>query len=112
MFARYLDRKLVAKNIKVKCFSTHPGVVKTDLFIHSPLHNTIIQKFWKNAHQGAITILFACFSTTIENMGGLFISNCKEGISSPLSKNEEVQKKLFEESCKMLSINNFGDLDL
>lgn len=66
--------------------------------------------FFKTPTKGAVSILHACFEDSLDRKGGLYISNCIEGISSKYSKNVDHQKKLFEISCEMVGIesSSFG----
>ncbi|XP_026761035.2 retinol dehydrogenase 11-like [Galleria mellonella] len=108
MTARYINKLLEQEGCPVKCYAVHPGIVNTDLF-----EKTLFKKafpwamriFFKSPERGAISILHACFNKDLENKGGLYISNCIEGISNSFSKNTEHQKKLFEISCELIGID-------
>lgn len=113
MSARYINKLLEEEGCLVKSYSVHPGIVDTDLF-----ENTIFKKafpwvmklFFKTPEKGAVSILFACFDKELEKRGGLYISNCIEGISNRFSKKLDNQKRLFEMSCELVkvNVNNFG----
>ncbi|XP_072947843.1 retinol dehydrogenase 11-like [Epargyreus clarus] len=107
MSARYVDKILEQDGVNVKCYSVHPGIVDTDLFEHSNFKKFpwLKKMFFKTPEKGAVSILYACFDKEIEDRGGLYISNCKEGFSNRFSKNAEHQKKLFELSCDLLNFN-------
>ncbi|KAM3960739.1 polyprenol dehydrogenase [Aphomia sociella] len=113
MSARYINKILEEEGSPVKCYSVHPGIVNTDLFEKTLFRRAFpwaMKMFFKTPERGAVSILYACFNTDLENKGGLYISNCIEGISNKFSKNIEHQKKLFEISCDLigLDINKFG----
>lgn len=113
MSARYVNRLLEQEGSPVKCFAVHPGIVNTDLF-NGTLFRTVfpwaMKLFFKTPAKGAISIHYACFNKDLEQKGGLYISNCVEGISNGFSKNVENQKKLFDISCELIGVepNKFG----
>lgn len=92
----------------VKCFSVHPGIVNTDLFADTYLKKYFpwaMNIFFKSPKQGAISILYTCFEESLNKKGGLYVSNCREGISNRFSKNEDNQKKLHDISCELVKIS-------
>ncbi|XP_049874629.1 dehydrogenase/reductase SDR family member on chromosome X-like [Pectinophora gossypiella] len=104
---RYINQLLSKEGCRVKSYAVHPGVVDTDLFENTLLKQIfpwILKLFFKTPEKGAVSILHACFNKELEDKGGLYISNCIEGISSRSSKDIEYQKQLFELSCKLLGI--------
>ncbi|CAK1586496.1 unnamed protein product [Parnassius mnemosyne] len=116
MIARYLNKLLESEDVNVKFYSAHPGIVDTDLFEHTTFHHLPWLKkiFFKTPEKGATPILYACFNKEIEEKGGLYISNCREGISNSFSKNVNNQKKLFDISCELTGIETekFGKPDM
>lgn len=115
MFARHLNKRLESESSKVRCYSVHPGVVNTDLFKDSPIGKYapwMQSLFFKTPRQGSISILYACLSPKLETRGGLYVSNCRQGVSNSYSKNEVTQKKLFDFTCDMIKIKEFGSVDV
>lgn len=115
MCARYINKILQESNAPVKGYAVHPGIVDTDLFegtFFKRVFPWAMKVFFKTPQRGAISILFTCFDKDIEKKGGLYISNCIEGISNRFSKNEEYQKRLFEISCNLVGIDKdkFGEV--
>lgn len=113
MSARYINQLLNEEGCRVKCFGVHPGIVDTDLFektLFRKMFPWAMKLFFKTPEKGAISILHACFERDLEKKGGLYISNCIEGISNKFSKNVANQKRLFEISCKLVNIEvaHFG----
>lgn len=113
MSARYINKMLEEDGCAVNAYSVHPGIVDTDLFEKTMFKKAFpwaMKLFFKTPAKGAVPILFACFDKSIERRGGLYISNCTEGISNKFSKKLDHQKKLFEISCELVGIevNNFG----
>lgn len=113
MSARYINKIMEEKNCPVKAFSVHPGIVDTDIFektLFRQLFPWAMKLFFKTPAKGAVSILHACFEESLDKKGGLYISNCIEGISSKFSKDVDHQKKLFEISCELVGIDqaSFG----
>lgn len=106
MTARYVNKILEDKEAPVKSYSVHPGIVDTDLFEKSNFRKFpwVKKMFFKSPEKGAISVLHACFNQDVLSKGGLYISNCKEGISNRFSKNEVYQEKLFNLSCNLIGI--------
>ncbi|XP_075978994.1 polyprenol dehydrogenase-like [Anticarsia gemmatalis] len=115
MSARYINKMLEQEGCAVKSYSVHPGIVDTDLFEKTMFKKTFpwaMKLFFKTPAKGAVSILYACFEKDLEKKGGLYISNCTEGISNKFSKQPEYQKRLFEISCKLVDVDvkNFGQV--
>lgn len=107
MSARYINKILEEDGCNVKCYAVHPGIVNTDLFegtLFRRFFPWAMRMFFKTPAKGAISILHACFNEDLEKKGGLYISNCIEGISNSISKNAEYQKKLFKLSCDLIGL--------
>lgn len=108
MSARYINKILEEDSCPVRAFSVHPGIVDTDLFEKTLFRRAFpwaMKLFFKSPERGAISILFTCFEKHLDKKGGLYISNCIEGISSKFSKNVDYQKRLFEISCQLVGID-------
>lgn len=108
MSSRYINKLLEDEGCLVKSYAVHPGIVDTDLFDKTMFKKAFpwaMKLFFKTPTKGAVSILFACFDKDLEKRGGLYISNCIEGISNRFSKQVDNQKRLFETSCKLANIN-------
>lgn len=113
MSARFINKKLEEEGSAVKCYSVHPGIVDTDLFEKTMFKKAFpwaMKLFFKTPAKGAISILHACFDKELEKRGGLYISNCIEGISNSFSKKLDHQERLFELSCELVGVDkaSFG----
>lgn len=113
MSARYINKMMEEEGYPVKCYAVHPGIVDTDLFEHTMFKKAfpwLMKVFFKTPAKGAVSILHACFDQDIEKKGGLYISNCIEGISNSFSKKLDYQEKLYDLSCQLVGIDkaNFG----
>ncbi|KAJ8713251.1 hypothetical protein PYW07_013621 [Mythimna separata] len=113
MTARYVNKLLEEEGSAVKCYAVHPGIVDTDLFEKTMFKKAFpwaMKLFFKTPAKGAVSILHACFDKELEKRGGLYISNCIEGISNSFSKKLDHQERLFEISCELAGVDkaNFG----
>lgn len=111
--ARHINRLMEAEGSPVRCYSVHPGIVNTGLFQETFLGKFFpwaMKVFFKTPEQGAVSILYACFEKSLDKQGGLYISNCREGISNSFSKKLENQKRLHDISCKLarVDIEHYG----
>lgn len=113
MSARYINLMLEEEGSPVKGYAVHPGIVDTDLFEKTMFKKAfpwLMKVFFKTPAKGAVSILHACFEKDLEKRGGLYISNCVEGISNSFSKKLEHQERLFELSCQLVGVDkaSFG----
>lgn len=110
LFTKYLDSLFKNEGLPIQTHCVHPGIVNTDLF-----NDTNLKKFvpvipallFKSPEQGAIPIIYACLSPKLEGKGGTYIHNCKIFKASSSTNSEELQKKLFDVTNKLLSIPDF-----
>ncbi|XP_014245098.1 short-chain dehydrogenase TIC 32, chloroplastic-like [Cimex lectularius] len=111
LFSMELDNYLKTKQSKVRVLSVHPGIVNTDLF-NGTLLKTIfpwlLKYICKDVEEGATSVLYPCLSPTLENVGGVYISNCQLKNPSSLAKDKALQAKLFQHSLNALNIKEFG----
>lgn len=108
MSARYINKLMEDEQCPVKVYAVHPGIVDTDLFEKTLFRRAFpwfMKIFFKTPEKGAVSILYACFERSLEKRGGLYISNCIEGISNKFSKKLDHQAKLFDVSCNLVGIN-------
>ncbi|KAG8450572.1 hypothetical protein GDO86_003008 [Hymenochirus boettgeri] len=54
--------------------------------------------------EGAATSVYASVSPELEGVGGCYLYNGHRAMSADISYNEELQQKLWHESCKMVRI--------
>lgn len=112
LFTKHLEALFQENGLKIQTNSLHPGVVDTDLFVHSstdyiPWFRKLL---FKTPEEGSRTIIYAAISPKLEGKGGIYLSNCtKMPTHSAVDRPEEC-KKLFDFSCKLLDIENFGNL--
>ncbi|XP_067633477.1 retinol dehydrogenase 12 [Eurosta solidaginis] len=109
--ARHLQTILDAQSAHVQVNSVHPGIVDTDLFEYSATTSVPFVKrlFFKTPEQGSRTVVYAAIDPKVEGQGGAYFSNCGRGQMHPDAKNPEKCEKLFNYSCELLKIENFGN---
>lgn len=116
MFAYELDRRLKEHNMKTIAVSSHPGWSDTPLSQNSKKGFRAIFSLGQPAWKGALSILYAATAEEVERgsyygpraMGGAF-GYPKKNKSSKLSRNEELQKALFDKSVELTNSIFFED---
>lgn len=107
LFTRSLAKKL--QGTGVTAYALHPGVVKTDLWRHLNGPQQVVMKlispFTKNSVQGAQTTIYCAVEPSLETESGGYYSDCAPATCSSAAMNDETAEKLWELSCKMLSIS-------
>lgn len=107
LFTRSLAKKL--QGTGVTAYALHPGVVKTDLWRHLNGPQQVVMKlispFTKNSIQGAQTTIYCAVEPSLETESGGYYSDCATATCSNAAMNDETAEKLWELSCKMLSIS-------
>ncbi|XP_037550000.1 retinol dehydrogenase 12, like [Nematolebias whitei] len=107
LFTRSLAKRL--EGTGVTTYSLHPGVVQTDLWRHlsSPerFFIKIAKPFTKNSVQGAQTTIYCAVEPSLEKESGGYYSDCAPANCSAAGKNDELAQKLWELSCRLLSIS-------
>ncbi|XP_026675609.1 retinol dehydrogenase 12 isoform X2 [Ceratina calcarata] len=109
IFTKGLQNLLNEKEYRVQVYSVHPGLVYTELFIHSYVwrYKLLFQPFFKTPKQGAISIVYAAANENVENSGGIYISNCRPSPVHPDALNLSIQTKLFDLSLQQVQLNDF-----
>ena len=112
MFSQFLDSKLSEEG-KIRVVALHPGVVYTDLYttVWWVQIFTFLAKFMmKTASQGGDTILHAALATELDSAQttGKYLENSRLSRISSFTASLENQSKLWEKTCQMLNIQQFG----
>lgn len=106
LFTRSLAKRL--EGTGVTTYSLHPGVVQTDLWRHLNGPQQVLMKiaspFTKNSSQGAQTSIYCAVEPSLENESGGYYSDCAPANCSAAGKDDVLAQKLWELSCKMLSL--------
>ncbi|MED6281114.1 hypothetical protein CHARACLAT_017929 [Characodon lateralis] len=107
LFTRSLAKRL--EGTGVTTYSLHPGVVQTDLWRHLSAPErffiSIARPFTKNSIQGAQTTIYCAVEPSLEKESGGYYSDCAPASCSAAGKDDELAQKLWELSCKMLSLS-------
>lgn len=111
LFTRHLQRVLDAEKAHVQVNVVHPGIVDTDLFEHSATTSVPFMKklFFKTPERGSRTVVFAAIDPSIEGQGGTYLSNGGKGPFHADAKQPEKCEKLFQFSCDLLKIKQYGN---
>jgi len=92
----------------VSSFSLHPGVIATGLHRHltNPIlasaYTIIMGNLGKTPEQGAQTTITAAISKSLEGKTGVFLSECAEADPLPMALDEQLAKKLWDISEKLI----------
>jgi NAD(P)-dependent dehydrogenase (short-subunit alcohol dehydrogenase family) len=121
--ANEIDRRYGSKGLHA--WSLHPGGIMTGLSRHTdPERIKAWQKdettrnYFKSVPQGAATSVWAAVAAELEGKGGKFLSNCEvvgpfngsgplevgDDGYAPWAYDEEKEKLLWAESCKMVGV--------
>ncbi|XP_030558608.1 dehydrogenase/reductase SDR family member on chromosome X isoform X2 [Drosophila novamexicana] len=111
LFTRHLQTLLDAEKAHVQVNVVHPGIVDTDLFEHSATTAVPFFKkiFFKTPERGSRTVVFAAIDPSIEGLGGTYLSNGGKGPFHADAKQPEKCEKLFQHSCDLLKIKQYGN---
>lgn len=111
LFTRHLQTLLDAEKSHVQVNVVHPGIVDTDLFEHSATTSVPIFKklFFKTPERGSRTVVFAAIDPSIEGQGGTYLSNGGKGPFHPDAKKPAKCEQLFQFSCDLLKIQQYGN---
>jgi len=109
LFTRELARRL--KDTGVTVYSLHPGVVDTELSRHLdksvfPGARWMFQNlggfFMKTPEQGAQTTLYCALEESLASETGLYYDDCQEAKTTPMGRDDELAKKLWDVSLDMV----------
>eukprot|EP00268_Persea_americana_P008661 TRINITY_DN13385_c0_g1_i7.p1 TRINITY_DN13385_c0_g1~~TRINITY_DN13385_c0_g1_i7.p1 ORF type:complete len:324 (-),score=49.24 TRINITY_DN13385_c0_g1_i7:204-1175(-) len=107
LHANELSRRLQAEGANVTINSVHPGLIMTNLMRHSFILMQILKVFtyifWKNVPQGAATTCYVALHPSVKGVTGTYFLDCNKFTPSPLATNEELAKKLWDFSNKLIN---------
>lgn len=113
LFTKKLETLLRESDAHVQVHAVHPGVVNTELFNGTMLKTIfpwVPALLFKTPAQGAITILYACLSPSLEGRGGNYISNSRVIANSAKADNKVTQDKLWDAMRKIIEVHMFGEM--
>ncbi|KAM4580238.1 retinol dehydrogenase 13 [Odontesthes bonariensis] len=107
----------LAQRIKgsgVSAFCLHPGVIRTELGRHVegwfPLLGALLRLptllLMKTPWQGCQTTVFCAVTPGLEERSGCYFSDCTEREAAPEGRDEEVARKLWEESARLVGLRD------
>jgi len=113
MFSQFLDSMQASKVPRVRVLTLHPGVVKTDLYSHVwwvKAFDFFARMVMKTAVQGGDTLVHAALAPELAtaDTSRKYLENSRLCGISDFTGSLENQRKLWEASCQMLNIQEFG----
>ncbi|XP_067841826.1 dehydrogenase/reductase SDR family member on chromosome X isoform X2 [Heptranchias perlo] len=109
LFAYQLQHRLAAEGSHVTSNVVDPGVVDTDLYKHTSWLFKLCKwltswLFFKTSTQGASTVIYAAVAPDLDGMGGSYYANGQKTKSADISYDEDLQRKLWTQSCDLVGI--------
>uniref|UniRef100_A0A8C4VS99 Polyprenol dehydrogenase n=1 Tax=Gopherus evgoodei TaxID=1825980 RepID=A0A8C4VS99_9SAUR len=117
LFTYRLQHLMTADGSHVTANVVDPGVVNTELYKNVCWATKVVKwmtawLFFKTPEEGASTSIYAAVSPELEGVGGIYLYNEQRTKSTDVSYDEELQRRLWTESCKMTRISDVGSRDL
>uniref|UniRef100_A0A8D2QHJ4 Polyprenol dehydrogenase n=1 Tax=Zonotrichia albicollis TaxID=44394 RepID=A0A8D2QHJ4_ZONAL len=111
LFTYRLQHLLTANGSHVTANVVDPGVVNTELYQHVFWVVKVVKwmtawLFFKSPEEGASTTIYAAVSPEMEGAGGCYLYNEERTKSADVAYDEELQRRLWTESCKMVGISD------
>lgn len=112
LFTVELAEQLEGTDVTVNC--VNPGIVNTKLHRHMPFRNhtfitlcfmPFVWYLFKKPEDGINSVLFAALDDSLEQTSGKYITECAFSDWCETVKNEDVRKKLWEESLKWTKVS-------
>lgn len=109
LFSQRLQRLLAARGHPVTANLVDPGVVDTELFRHVWCGTRAVQRalgwlLFKTPDEGAWTSVYAAAAPELEGVGGRYLYNEAETEPLGLTRDVELQARLWAESCRLAGI--------
>ncbi|XP_060709154.1 retinol dehydrogenase 13 isoform X1 [Hemiscyllium ocellatum] len=111
LFTRELAKKLKDTGVTANCL--HPGVIMTELVRHMSIWFKILLVpvsflTFKSVQQGAQTSIYCAVSEELDNVSGLYFSDCAVKAIAPQGRDDDAAKRLWELSEKMVGLESEG----
>jgi len=112
LFTQQLSRLLEQRNSNVRCYTIHPGIVYTGLYVNvwwmKPF-SLVARLVMKTPEQGGDTLVHAVLAPELPGQGGgLHLENHRPARISSFCQSKLNQEKLWSNTCALLQIENFG----
>ncbi|XP_057510303.1 short-chain dehydrogenase TIC 32, chloroplastic-like [Actinidia eriantha] len=105
LHANELARRLKEEGVEITANSLHPGAIATNLLRHysfiNGLLNVVGKYLLKNVPQGAATTCYVALHPQVKGVSGEYFSDSNIAKPSPLSKDVELAKKLWDFSVTL-----------
>ncbi|KAI9555092.1 hypothetical protein GHT06_017607 [Daphnia sinensis] len=111
LFTEMLDTQLIQNNHPVNIYALHPGVIRSNWYNnswHLRIYILLVGFFFKTESEGAQRVLYTSLSPELENSSGVYLSDCKIIKSPSTLVCPTTSVKLWDATCQMLNINQFG----
>ena len=106
LFTYELARRLVGSGVTANC--VHPGAVGTRLGYNNGRLATLVamllRPFFRTPEQGAATSIHVASSPELEGVSGRYFKNCREALSSSVSCDAALARRLWEVSARMTGL--------
>ncbi|XP_061414468.1 retinol dehydrogenase 13-like isoform X1 [Lethenteron reissneri] len=115
LFTRELARRLQGTGVTVN--SLHPGVVKTEVGRHvldgvaawkCAMLYPLVLLLLKTPPQGAQTSIYCAVAEELEDVSGLYFSDCAPKDVAPQGKDDDTARRLWELSARMVGMETDG----
>ncbi|CAM8933126.1 unnamed protein product [Rhodiola kirilowii] len=107
LHANELSHRLKEEGVNITVNSVHPGLILTNLFQHHAKLMRVLYLLsfiiWKNVAQGAATTCYVALHPSLKGATGKYFTDCNEFIPTKLAKDENLRKKLWDFSNKLVS---------
>ncbi|XP_060538284.1 dehydrogenase/reductase SDR family member 13-like [Pantherophis guttatus] len=108
LHARELAKRLEGTN--VTCYAVHPGIVKTEIARFQPRWSLwliwFVRLFIRNCEAGAQTSIYCATEEGIERLSGRYFVDCQPKVPSPQACDDQLAKKLWEFSERLLGLTS------
>lgn len=103
MFGLELAKRLKGSGISVYC--VNPGMCNTAIFRKVPFPlNLFVRHSFKNSQEGAQTTIMCSVDPAIKDSTGKYFSDCRETKLWSFVRDEQTNKKFWEESVRMARV--------
>jgi len=110
LFTKELARRLKEAGLNITANAVNPGGVKTAIFRHArkafKYMIMVSQFFFKTPAEGAQPSIHLAVSEDVEGVSGFYWTDCKKVETSPLGKDDNLAKGLWEVSSKLVKLQD------
>ncbi|KAG7467161.1 hypothetical protein MATL_G00150390 [Megalops atlanticus] len=113
LFTYQLQQRLTSGGFPVTANAVDPGMVNTDLYenlcsLAQLAKRPVAWLLFRTPAQGASTTIYAAAAPELEGVGGCYLYNGRRTQSSDASYNEDLQAKLWRQSCALVGLQDEG----